>query len=58
MSQLTTNFSAHDTNITPILAALGVLIPDEDLPLDRVPFGNPYSRRHRSSGWSVHDRTS
>ncbi|GKZ64150.1 acid phosphatase pho5 [Aspergillus niger] len=34
---------AHDTNITPILAALGVLIPDEDLPLDRVAFGNPYS---------------
>ncbi|KAJ5386378.1 acid phosphatase aph 3-phytase phyB [Penicillium cosmopolitanum] len=31
---------AHDTNITPILAALGVLIPDEDLPLDRVPFGS------------------
>ncbi|PWY75229.1 acid phosphatase aph, 3-phytase phyB [Aspergillus sclerotioniger CBS 115572] len=34
---------AHDTNITPILAALGVLIPDEDLPLDRIPFGNPYT---------------
>lgn len=34
---------AHDTNITPILAALGILIPDEDLPLDRIPFGNPYS---------------
>ncbi|RAK89675.1 3-phytase B [Aspergillus costaricaensis CBS 115574] len=34
---------AHDTNITPILAALGVLIPNEDLPLDRVAFGNPYS---------------
>ncbi|KAJ5683281.1 acid phosphatase aph 3-phytase phyB [Penicillium macrosclerotiorum] len=34
---------AHDTNITPILAALGILVPDEDLPLDRIPFGNPYS---------------
>ncbi|RAH47366.1 histidine phosphatase family protein [Aspergillus brunneoviolaceus CBS 621.78] len=34
---------AHDTNITPILAALGVLIPDADLPLDHIPFGNPYS---------------
>jgi acid phosphatase len=37
------NCSAHDTNITPILAALGVLVPDEDLPLDRIPFGNPYT---------------
>lgn len=35
--------SAHDTNITPILAALGLLTPEEDLPLDRIPFGNPYS---------------
>ncbi|CAG7957551.1 unnamed protein product [Penicillium olsonii] len=34
---------AHDTNITPILAALGLLTPEEDLPLDRIPFGNPYS---------------
>ncbi|CAI7678580.1 acid phosphatase aph 3-phytase phyB [Penicillium manginii] len=41
-SPLYLNF-AHDTNITPILAALGVLVPDEDLPLDRIPFGNPYT---------------
>jgi acid phosphatase len=34
--------SAHYTDITPILAALGILIPDEDLPLDHIPFGNPY----------------
>ncbi|KAJ5094034.1 hypothetical protein N7456_009895 [Penicillium angulare] len=34
---------AHDTDITPIVAALGILIPSEDLPLDRIPFGNPYS---------------
>ncbi|KAJ5728320.1 3-phytase B [Penicillium malachiteum] len=34
---------AHDTDITPIVSALGVLVPDEDLPLDRIPFGNPYS---------------
>ncbi|KAL1961812.1 hypothetical protein VTN77DRAFT_1024 [Rasamsonia byssochlamydoides] len=34
---------AHDTNITPIIAALGILIPTEDLPLDRIPFGNPWS---------------
>lgn len=40
---LTNNPSAHDSNITPILAALGILIPDEDLPLDRIPFGNPYT---------------
>ena len=36
-------YSAHDTNITPIIYALGILIPDEDLPLDNIPFGNPYS---------------
>jgi acid phosphatase len=35
--------SAHDTNITPIIAALGILIPSEDLPLDTIPFGNSYS---------------
>lgn len=35
--------SAHDTDITPIISALGILVPDEDLPLDYIPFGNPYS---------------
>lgn len=34
--------SAHDTDITPIVAALGILLPAEDLPLDHIPFGNPY----------------
>ncbi|KAJ5916499.1 acid phosphatase aph 3-phytase phyB [Penicillium tannophilum] len=33
---------AHDTDITPIVAALGILLPAEDLPLDRIPFGNPF----------------
>ena len=37
-----TPFSAHDTNITPILAALGIGNPVEDLPLDRIPFPNAY----------------
>ncbi|KAL1864799.1 acid phosphatase pho5 [Paecilomyces lecythidis] len=34
---------AHDTNITPIIGALGILLPNEDLPLDHIPFGNPWS---------------
>ncbi|KAK1767542.1 histidine phosphatase superfamily [Phialemonium atrogriseum] len=34
---------AHDTNITPILAALGISSPAEDLPLHHIPFPNPYS---------------
>ena len=33
----------HDTNITPVLAALGVSSPAEDLPLDRIPFPNAYT---------------
>ncbi|CAK7243370.1 MAG: acid phosphatase pho5 [Sporothrix thermara] len=33
----------HDTNITPVLAALGVSSPAEDLPLDRIPFPNDYN---------------
>lgn len=35
--------SSHDTNITPILAALGIGTPHEDLPRDRMPFPNTYS---------------
>lgn len=35
--------SAHDTNITPILAALGVLTPERDLPTDRVVFDSKWS---------------
>ena len=34
--------SAHDTNITPILAALGIASPSEDLPLDKIPFPSTY----------------
>ncbi|BDD62639.1 acid phosphatase pho5 [Monascus purpureus] len=34
---------AHDTNITPILAALGVLTPERDLPTDRVVFDSKWS---------------
>ncbi|KAJ5613842.1 3-phytase B [Penicillium herquei] len=33
---------AHDTNITPILAALGIASPNEDLPLDKIPFPSSY----------------
>ncbi|CAK7197879.1 acid phosphatase pho5 [Sporothrix eucalyptigena] len=33
----------HDTNITPILAALGISVPEEDLPLDHIPFPNAYN---------------
>ncbi|ORY55618.1 phytase B [Pseudomassariella vexata] len=33
---------AHDTNITPILSALGLFVPSSHLPLDRIPFPNPY----------------
>lgn len=34
-------FSAHDTNITPIIGLLGILNPAEDLPVDSILFGNP-----------------
>ncbi|GFF28199.1 3-phytase B [Aspergillus udagawae] len=34
---------AHDTDITPIIDALGILNPSEDLPLDRVAFGHSWS---------------
>ncbi|OJJ50272.1 hypothetical protein ASPZODRAFT_128896 [Penicilliopsis zonata CBS 506.65] len=34
---------AHDTNITPIIAALGIVTPTEDLPLDTIAFGNPWA---------------
>ncbi|KAJ6119753.1 hypothetical protein N7523_004033 [Penicillium sp. IBT 18751x] len=33
---------AHDTNITPILAALGIATPSEDMPLDTIPFPSTY----------------
>ncbi|KAJ5875651.1 3-phytase B [Penicillium subrubescens] len=33
---------AHDTNITPILAALGISSPAEDLPVDKIPFPSTY----------------
>ncbi|KAK9459717.1 3-phytase B [Lipomyces oligophaga] len=33
----------HDTNITPVLAALGIPKVDADLPLDSIPFPNPYN---------------
>ncbi|KAJ5122353.1 3-phytase B [Penicillium atrosanguineum] len=33
---------AHDTNITPILAAMGIATPSEDLPLDKIPFPSTY----------------
>lgn len=36
-------YSCHDTNITPILAALGISSPAEDLPVDRIPFPNAYN---------------
>lgn len=32
----------HDTNITPVLAAIGLFTPDRKLPLDRVPFIHTY----------------
>ena len=35
--------SAHDTNITPIIGLLGLFNPVEDLPLDSIPFPNPWS---------------
>jgi acid phosphatase len=35
--------SAHDTDITPIIGALGILNPPEDLPTDRVAFGHSWS---------------
>ncbi|KAF7165485.1 hypothetical protein CNMCM5623_009607 [Aspergillus felis] len=34
---------AHDTDITPIIDALGILNPSEDLPTDRVAFGHSWS---------------
>ncbi|EAW10283.1 histidine phosphatase family protein [Aspergillus clavatus NRRL 1] len=34
---------AHDTDITPIIDALGILPQQEDLPVDRVAFGSPWS---------------
>lgn len=33
----------HDTNITPVVAALGILTPSSPLPTDRVAWGNPWS---------------
>ncbi|CAK7266431.1 acid phosphatase pho5 [Sporothrix epigloea] len=33
----------HDTNITPVLAALGLASPAEPLPIDHIPFPKPYS---------------
>lgn len=34
--------SAHDSNITPVLYALGIHVPEKDLPFDKVAFPNPY----------------
>ncbi|KUJ13249.1 acid phosphatase [Mollisia scopiformis] len=34
---------AHDTNITPVIAALGILNPSQSLPTDRVAWGNRWS---------------
>jgi acid phosphatase len=34
---------AHDTNITPILGLLGIFNPAQDLPVDYILFGNPWS---------------
>lgn len=34
---------AHDTDITPIIGALGVLSPKEHLPIDRVVFDSKWS---------------
>ncbi|KAJ6787269.1 hypothetical protein PWT90_05862 [Aphanocladium album] len=33
---------AHDSNITPVLFALGIHVPDQDLPISHIPFPNPY----------------
>ncbi|CAK7203113.1 acid phosphatase pho5 [Sporothrix eucalyptigena] len=33
----------HDTNITPVLAALGLSSPAQDLPLNSIPFPNDYN---------------
>ncbi|KAK9452157.1 phytase B precursor [Limtongia smithiae] len=33
----------HDTNITPVLSAMGILVPSQDLPLEYVPFPHIYS---------------
>ena len=35
--------SCHDTNITPVIAALGILNPSSPLPTNRVAWGNPWS---------------
>ena len=35
--------SAHDTDITPIVGALGILSPKEHLPTDRVVFDSKWS---------------
>lgn len=32
----------HDVNITPVLAAIGLFTPKEDLPVDRLPFTYDY----------------
>jgi acid phosphatase len=42
-SNLISLHSAHDTNITPIVFALGLLVPKNPLPLEYIPWGNPYS---------------
>ncbi|CAK7214430.1 acid phosphatase pho5 [Sporothrix bragantina] len=35
-------FGAHDNNITPVVAALGIDVPANPLPNDTVPFPSPY----------------
>ncbi|RCK58767.1 putative acid phosphatase DIA3 [Candida viswanathii] len=40
--KITLSFT-HDTDIEMYLTALGLIVPSEDLPVDRVPFPNPYS---------------
>lgn len=38
----TDRLSAHDADITPVVAALGIDVPQHHLPNDTVPFPNPY----------------
>ncbi|EMG48373.1 Acid phosphatase, putative [Candida maltosa Xu316] len=33
----------HDTDIEMYLTSMGLIVPSEDLPVDRIPFPNPYN---------------
>ncbi|KAJ5623231.1 hypothetical protein N7490_011836 [Penicillium lividum] len=33
---------SHDANITPVLAALGIVVPEHHLPNETIPFPSPY----------------